>query len=180
MTSLYALTSELSKLETKIQSHAELLFSDDPTEAERARQELEDLLTDEADTKAAMATKADAWCWVIDKTRARAAERKAHAQRLASLARSDADRADRLQDQLIELLLRREPDATGFELPEHKLTSRRTTAVQLDPELDAADLPNAYQRVAVEADKTALKAALTAGAVIAGAELVTRRSWRIG
>jgi DNA repair exonuclease SbcCD ATPase subunit len=180
--SLYSLSEEATRLEAQIREQAELLFSDDPTEADQARQQLEALLSDEADTREALQRKADAWCWVIDRARATAAERKAHAQRLAELAAADEAKADRLQDQLVSLLLRAQPDATSFELPDHKLTSRRSVAVELDPDLLPCDLPEAYQRskTTVSADKTALKAALTAGATIPGAQLVERRSWRLG
>jgi hypothetical protein len=180
--SLYGLSQDALLLESRIREQAELLFSEDPTEAERARLELEALLSDEADTKEALQRKADAWCWVIDRVRATAAERKAHAQRLVELATADEAKADRLQDQLVGLLLHIQPDATSFELPDHKLTSRRSVAVELDPDLQPFDLPEAYQRTktTVSADKTAIKAALQAGTTIPGAQLVERRSWRIG
>lgn len=178
--SLYSLSTEAITLETQIREQAELLFSDDPAEVEQARATLEALLSDEADTREALQRKADAWCWVIDRARATAAERKAHAKRLAELAVADEAKADRLQDQLITLLLRTQPDATSFELPDHKLTSRRSEAVQLEAE--PVDLPEQYQRVVtrVDADKTAIKSALKAGATIPGAHLVERRSWKIG
>lgn len=178
--SLYGLSTDAIQLETQIREQAELLFSDDPDEVGAARATLEALLSDEADTREALQRKADAWCWVIDRARATAAERKAHAKRLAELAAADEAKADRLQDQLVTLLLRTQPDATSFELPDHKLTSRRSEAVELDTE--PMDLPQQYQRVVtrVDADKTAIKAALKAGATIPGAQLVTRRSWRIG
>lgn len=178
--SLYGLTDEAIKLETQIREAAEQLFSDDPAEVEAARLELEALLSDEADTREALARKADAWCWVIDRARATAAERKAHAQRLRELAAADEAKADRLQDQLVALLLRTEPDATTFELPDHKLTSRKSEAVELEAE--PIDLPAEFQRVVtrVDPDKTAIKAAIKAGTTVPGAQLVTRRSWRIG
>lgn len=178
--SLYDLTQEAIILETKIRQEAELLCSDDTTEARIARDELEYLLTRENDNKEALQRKADAWCWVIDRVRATAAERKAHAKRLTELAAADEKKADALQDHLIALLLRRQPDATTFELPDHKLTSRRSEAVELDA--DPADLPEQFQRVVtrIDADKTAIKVAIKAGATVPGAQLVTRRSWKIG
>lgn len=178
--SLYGLSTEAITLETQIREQAELLFSDDPAEVDAARATLEALLSDEADTREALQHKADAWCWVIDRARATAAERKAHAKRLQELAAADEAKADRLQDQLVALLLRTQPDATSFELPDHKLTSRRSEAVELNTE--PMDLPAEFQRVVtrVDADKTAIKAALKAGTPVPGAQLVTRRSWKIG
>ena len=86
-----------------------------------------------------------------------------------------------LQDRLIGALGRVDPDATTWPLPEHKLTSRRVTSVELDPELQAADLPEEFQRVKTtySADKTAMAAALKAGQQIDGATLIERRSWKI-
>lgn len=177
--SLYALSEDATRLEAQIREQAELLFSDDPAEVDAARATLEALLSNEADTREALQRKADAWCWVIDRARATAAERKAHAKRLAELAAADEAKADRLQDQLITLLLRSQPDATTFELVDHKLTSRRSEAVELDAELSIADLPTDCIRVKREADKTAIKAALKAGQAVPGARLVERRSWSI-
>jgi DNA repair exonuclease SbcCD ATPase subunit len=177
--SLYSLTEEATRLETQIREQAERLFSDDSTEVEQARATLEALLSNEADTREALQRKADAWCWVIDRARATAAERKAHAKRLAELAAADEHKADQLQDQLIALLLRSHPDATTFELADHKLISRRSEAVELDAE--PMDLPKQFQRVVtrIDPDKTAIKAALKAGTTVPGAHLVERRSWTI-
>jgi hypothetical protein len=100
---------------------------------------------------------------------------------VAALAEQAEYSAETLQDQLIAALSRVDPDATKWELPAHKLTSRRSTAVELDPDLLPEDLPEQYRRVKVttSADRTALAAALKAGATVEGAQLVERRSWKI-
>lgn len=179
--SLYGLSDEATRIESQIRYAAERLMSDDADEAAEARSTLEALLTAEEDTRAALATKADAWCWVIDRVRATAAERKAQSRRLAELAKGDEQKADRLQEQLVSLLLRVQPDATRFELPHHQLISRRSTAVELDADLEPIDLPEQYQRrvTRIDADKEAIKAALKAGEDVPGTQLVERRSWRI-
>lgn len=179
--SLFALTGDALRLQAKIDRAAELLFSDDPIEAEEARSTLENLIASEADNLKAVEAKADAWCWVIDRIRARAAAQAAHAQRLKDLAAEAEQRADVLQDHLVEALGKVKPDATKWDLPSHKLTSRKSTAVELDPDLDPADLPEDYCRVKTtySADKTAIKTALAAGATIEGAQLVERRNWTI-
>lgn len=179
-TSLYGLTQEAMILEARISKEAELLCSDDSSEVNAARAELEYLLLQENETREALLAKADAWCWAIDRMRAAAAERKAHAKRLAELAAADEAKADQLQDQLISLLLRVQPDATSFELPAHKVSSRRSEAVELDAE--PMDLPPQFQRLVtrIDADRTAIKAAIKAGTTVPGAHLVERRSWRIG
>jgi soluble lytic murein transglycosylase-like protein len=116
---------------------------------------------------------------VIDHMRAQADARAAHAQRLKDLASSAQQQADALQERLIAALQKVAPDETRWELPEHKITSRRSQAVELTAE--AMDLPEQFQRVktTVSADKTALAAALKGGAQIEGCSLVERRSWSI-
>jgi hypothetical protein len=103
----------------------------------------------------------------------------AHAQRLKDLATSAQQQADALQERLIAALQKVAPDETRWELPEHKITSRKTTAV--DVTADALELPGQYQRIktTITADKTALAAALKGGAQIEGCALVERRSWSI-
>lgn len=179
--SLFALTSEAAVLAARIDNTAERLFSDDPAEVAAASEALEQLISAEASNRAAMAAKADAWCWVIDQLRSRADAQREHAQRLARLAEQAEHRAQTLQDQLVLALSRVDPDATRWELPSHKLTSRKTQAVEIDPDIAAEDLPEQFRRVrtTTSADKTALAAALKAGQAVEGAQLVERRSWRI-
>jgi hypothetical protein len=82
---------------------------------------------------------------------------------------------------LISVLQRIDPDATTWKLPDHKISSRRVASIELDLDTMPADLPEQYQRTktTVSADKTALKAAISSGAVIDGVKLVERRSWSI-
>lgn len=179
MTSLFDLTSYARQLQAQIDTTAEGLFSDDPEEAAAAAKGLEALITAEADNRAALANKADAWCWLISELRATAAARKEHADRLRELADEAECRAEVLQARLVMALQCVDPDATKWELPQHKLTSRRSTAVDL--QVDATDLPEQFQRVktSITADRQALAAALKAGDAVPGAQLVERRSWQI-
>ena len=179
MATLFDLTGEALHLQRQINESAELLFSDDPDEAAAATMALENLISAESDNRKAVEAKADAWCWVIDHMRAQADARAAHAQRLKDLATSAQQQADALQERLIAALQKVAPDETRWELPEHKITSRKTTAVDLTAM--AWNLPEQFQRVktTVTADKTALAAALKGGAQIEGAALVERRSWSI-
>lgn len=178
---LFALTGEALQLQGRINAAAELLFSDDPAEVAEATATLESLISAEADNRRAVEAKADAWCWAIDHIRAQAAARAEHARRLAELAAAAEQQAEVLQDRLVAALQKVDPEVTTWKLSEHTLASRRTTAVELDPELVAADLPDEFRRVKTtySADKTALKAALAGGATIDGARLVERRSWKI-
>jgi hypothetical protein len=179
MATLFDLTGEALHLQRQINELAELLFSDDPDEAAAATAELEALIAFESGNRRALESKADAWCWVIDHMRAQADARAAHAQRLKDLAASAQQQADALQERLIAALQKVAPDETRWELPEHKITSRKTTAVDLTAM--AWNLPEQFQRVktTVSADKTALAAALKGGAQIEGCSLVERRSWSI-
>lgn len=201
--SLFALTGDALRLQNRINEAAEQLFSDDPAEVAVATAELEALIDAEAGNRKAVEAKADAWCWVIESLRARAAAQTEHAKRLTALAKEAEHQADVLQDRLVTALQRIDPDATSYKLPEHKITSRKSTAVELDPDLDPEDLPGDLQRTKIEADKAAIKtkieasiaaavaaagpdeeAAAKARAVaivsaVPGASLVERRSWKI-
>ena len=181
MATLFELTGAALTLQRQIDESAELLFSDDPAEVAGATATLEGLISSESDNRKAVEAKADAWCWVIDQIRAQAGARAAHAQRLKDLATTAEHQAEVLQDRLIAALAKVDPDATRWELPEHKISSRFTASVQLDPDVEPADLPDGYVRVKTtySADKTALAAALKAGVEIDGAALVHRRSWSI-
>jgi hypothetical protein len=181
MATLFELTGEALTLQRQIDSAAELLFSDDPAEAAAATATLEGLINSELDNRRAVESKADAWCWVIDQLRAQAKARADHAQRLKDLAAAAEQQAEVLQDRLISALSKVDADATRWELPSHKLTSRFTSSVQLDPDVEPADLDEPFRRTktTITADKTALAAALKAGVEIPGAALVHRRSWSI-
>jgi hypothetical protein len=180
-TSLFAITSEATLLAARIDDTAERLFSDDPADVAAATAALEQLITAEASNRSALAAKADAWCWVIDQLRAKADAQREHSQRLARMAEQAEHRAQALQDQLVRALGHVDPDATRWELPSHKLSSRKTTSVEIDPDVAPDDLPEQFRRVktTTSADRTALAAALKAGEAIDGARLVERRSWKI-
>jgi hypothetical protein len=178
-TTLYALTGDALKLQARIDEAAADLFSDDPAVVAAATATLEGLISAESDNKQAILAKADAWCWVIDSLRARSDARKARAIALDGLAADDKQQADSLQAYLLAALQKIDPEATKWDLPEHKLTSRKTTAVDLLAEV--ADLPEEFVRVKTvhSADKTAIAAALKQGQQIDGCSLVERRSWKI-
>jgi hypothetical protein len=176
--SLWQLGIEAQELTTAISQLAEQLEADDEDSRAQALAELEAALLAEEGNKAALAAKADATCWVIEHLRGQAAYRQQQAKRLTELSRSDAGRADALEESLVLVLTRLQPAATRFSFPNHELRSTRSTAVAienealLDPEWLAV-------KTTFQADKTAIKAALKAGQEITGAQLISRRSWRI-
>ena len=178
---LFALTSEAANVAAQIDAAAERLFSEDPADVAAATAELEQLITAEASNRAALTAKADAWCWVIDQLRSQADAQREHSQRLARMAEQAEHRAQVMQDQLIRALSHVDPAATRWELPSHKLASRSSTAVEIDPDLLPGDLPEQFCRTktSISADKTAIAAALKAGETVPGCTLTTRRSWSI-
>ena len=175
--SLWQLGIEAQELTTTIGQLAEQLEADDDTRAQ-ALAEVEAALLAEEHNKAALAAKADATCWVIEHLRGQAAYRQQQAKRLTELSRSDASRADALEDSLVLVLTRLQPTATRFSFPNHELTSRKSQAVEIDDE-DALDPQWLSFTTTSKPDKAAIKEALKAGGEIIGAQLISRRSWRI-
>ena len=175
--SLWQLGIEAQELTTTIGQLAEQLEADDDTRAQ-ALAELETALLAEEHNKTALAAKADATCWVIEHLRGQAAYRQQQAKRLTELSRSDASRADALEDSLVLMLTRLQPTANRFSFPNHELTSRKSQAVENDDE-DALDPQWLSFSTTSKPDKAAIRDALKAGQLIPGAQLLSRRSWRI-
>jgi hypothetical protein len=180
--SLWQLGIKAQELTTTIGQLAEQLEADDDTRAQ-ALAELEAALLAEEGNKQALAAKADATCWVIEHLRGQAAYRQQQAKRLTELSRfdgsrADASRADALEDSLVLVLTRLQPSATRFSFPNHELSSRKSQAVEID---DEDSLPSEWlaHKTISQPDKAAIKEALKAGHLIPGAQLVSRRSWRI-
>jgi hypothetical protein len=115
-------------------------------------------------------------CWQRRATRR--PYRQQQAKRLTYLARSDAGRADALEESLVLVLTRLQPQATRFSFSNHELTSRRSQAVEIDDEQALA--PEWLTvKTTTQPDKAAIKEALKAGQQIPGAQLLSRRTWRI-
>jgi len=154
------------------------LYGDDPEEAAIAVKDLEDLLLREASNREAFQRKADSYCYVISQLKGQAEWRCKEAERLEALASDDLQRAKRLEDLLIRVLTSLAPDETSFELPSHRITSRKSEAVEIDED---ADLPEPYwtEKSTRTPNKTSIKQAIRAGASWPGVRVVERRSWRI-
>jgi hypothetical protein len=71
------------------------------------------------------------------------------------------------------------PDETKFELPSHRISSRRSEAVEVD---DPIDLPEQFVRLktTLMADRTAIKEALKAGQRCPAPGWWNGGSWKIG
>ncbi len=176
--SLWQLGIEAQELTTAIGQLAEQLETDDPEQRASALAELEAALLAEEGNKQALFAKADATCWVIEHLRGQAAYRQQQAKRLSDLARSDAGRADALEESLVFVLTQLQPSATRFSFPNHELSSRKSSAVVIDDE-EALDSEWLAVTTTTKPDKAAIKEALKAGRQITGAQLLSRRSWRI-
>jgi len=175
--SLWQLGIEAQEITTAIGQLAEKLEADADTCAQ-ALAELEAALLAEEGNKQALAAKADATCWVIEHLRGQAAYRQQQAKRLTELSRSDSSRADALEESLVLVLTRLQPSATRFSFPNHELSSRKSQAVEIDDE-EALDPQWLSFTTTSKPDKAAIKEALKAGRHIEGAQLLSRRSWRI-
>jgi DNA repair exonuclease SbcCD ATPase subunit len=176
--SLWQLGIKAQELTTSISQLAEQLQSDDDDSRSQALAELEAALMAEEGNKQALAAKADATCWVIEHLRGQAAYRQQQAKRLTELSRSDAGRADALEESLVLVLTRLQPAATRFSFPNHELTSRRSQSVEIDDEQALA--PEWLTvKTTTQPDKAAIKQALKAGQQIPGVQLLSHRSWRI-
>lgn len=176
--SLWQLGIESQDLTTTIAQLAERLETDEPDERQQVLGELEAALLADEGNKRALSAKADAICWVIEHLRGQGAYRQQQAKRLSDLARSDAGRADALEESLVFVLTQLQPAATRFSFPNHELSSRKSSAVVIDDE-QALDSEWLAVTTTTKPDKAAIKEALKAGRHIEGAQLLNRRSWRI-
>lgn len=121
--------------------------------------------------KADFAAKVENTALYIEELDARVDALKAKEQELAKRRKAFEKRADWLRGYLTAALDK------PFESDAVKITFRKSTSV----ECDVSKLPAEYVKVKTtcEADKTALKAALTSGAIISGASLVEKRNIKI-
>ena len=76
------------------------------------------------------------------------------------------------------VLTRLQPSATRFSFPNHELSSRKSQSVEIDDE-EVLDPQWLSFTTTSKPDKSAIKEALKAGRHIEGAQLLSRRSWRI-
>ena len=177
--SLWQLGIEAQELTTAIGQLAEQLEADDPEQHASALAELEAALLAEEGNKAALAAKADATCWVIEHLRGQAAYRQQQAKRLTDLSRSRCP-PGRCPGGIADLCPH--PAAAGrppaSRSPITSSASRKSQAVVIDDE-EALDPEWLTVTTTTKPDKNAIKEALKAGRQITGAQLLSRRSWRI-
>lgn len=110
----------------------------------------------------ALEEKADNTAAVITELESRARVRREEADRLADLARADAEKAKRLEFALMTLLRAagtRKIDGSRFVVAIQKNGGKRKLIVDIDP----ASLPERFQRVFIEANGEAIRQAIDAG-----------------
>ncbi len=175
---LWQLGIEAQSLTAQIAALAARLELEDPELVQSALGELESVLLQEEGNKQKLSDKADATCWVIDHLRAQASYRQQQAKRLSDIAKADQARADALEQSLLYVLTRLQPEATRFSFPNHELTSRKSTVVEII-DLDKIAAEWLVVKTSTAPDKNAIKEALKKGLEVSGAALLYRRSWKI-
>lgn len=125
---------------------------------------------------AALDEKADAIACYIKDEKALAEALKAEEAALAARRKAHEKKAGGLQDYLGAMLTAAGKDK--LETARAKLSFRRSEAVIVD-NLDTIPAEYRREKVTVEADKTAIKAAIKDGVVVEGARLEERRSLQI-
>lgn len=175
---LWQLGIEAQSLTAQIAALAARLELEDPELVQSALGELESVLLQEEGNKQKLSDKADATCWVIDHLRAQASYRQQQAKRLSDIAKADQARADALEQSLLYVLTRLQPEATRFSFPNHELTSRKSTVVEII-DLDKIAAEWLVVKTSTAPDKNAIKEALKKGLEVSGAALLNRRNWKI-
>jgi len=113
----------------------DLANSDDPERQAEAETLIEALLKQSADNQAALHRKANAICHVHESLLAKAAHlRQVAADRIAK-AEAEERAAERLCQYLSRCLSALNPGQTKFALPEFTVSSRKSEAVEVDPDL---------------------------------------------
>jgi len=175
---LWQLGIEAQSLTAQIAALAEQLEAEDPALAQTALGELESVLLQEEGNKQKLSDKADATCWVIDHLRAQANYRAAQAKRLADIAKADNTRADALETSLLYVLTRLQPEAKRFSFPNHEITSRKSTVVEII-DVDKITAEWLQVKTITTPDKNAIKDAIKKGTKVEGAAVINRTNWKI-
>ncbi|MBD2180493.1 siphovirus Gp157 family protein [Aerosakkonema funiforme] len=119
--------------------------------------------------------KLDNYAALISELEAKAAVRKAEAKRLAELAAADEKRAQMLKERLkwfFEVNNLKTVDTARYKLSMTKHGGK--APLLLDESVSPTELPEKFQKITVEPDKTAIRAALEAGEELEFAQLGDR------
>lgn len=133
--SLYELSLEVQEVDGQLALALDLANSDDPERQAEAEALIESLLKQSADNQAVLHRKANAICHVHESLLAKAAHlRRVAADRIAK-AEAEERAAERLCQYLSRCLSALNPGQTKFALPEFTVSSRKSEAVEVDPDL---------------------------------------------
>lgn len=143
----------------------------------QAVQDLEGELTPELEAdltaiEVAMDEKLKACCCVLKNLDALAELHAAEIKRLTERKRAIEARHERLK----EWVAKSAPEE-GWSNGVHTLAWRKSKSVEV--EIDAEKLPLEFSRMKFEANKTAIKEAIEAGAVVEGCKLVEKKSLQV-
>ena len=109
-------------------------------------------------------------CWIKD-GKAESEAIKAEKQALEKRQKVAENKAESLKNFLRVYL-----NGEKFKDGRCSISYRKSTSTKIDENLDVNTLPDEYKRVKIEADKTAIKDALSAGIEIKGCSLVENTS----
>lgn len=114
-------------------------------------------------------SKCEGYVYVIRELKSRSQFIKDEAKRLLDAARTYDKSIERLENSLLQSIVQLGNIKTNFV----SISTRRNKSVEIDSDVE---LPLAYQRVKVEANKTAIKEALESGIDVPGARIVENYS----
>ena len=122
-------------------------------------------------------TKRQGYVYVIKNSLSSAENHKGVAKEFDARAKAHINLAKRLKERL--LFDMQASDEESVPAGEFRIKRQRNSQASLNVDVDAEALPEAYQRITIEADKDALRYALNAGEVIDGVNLETGEHIRI-
>lgn len=139
---------------------------------------LQCLISQDLDSKDQMHAKADAYCHVIEQLGKQAQNLREVSKSRLEYARSIEAQRNRLQKTLVNVLTTLNPGQTKFDLPEHRIASRRSEVVDV---YDIDKVPDRFIKVEKSADKSGIKQAIKQGTFdpSQGAHLVPNTTWTI-
>lgn len=157
---LYKIKEEYREWQQKIISQDGELFDEDI----EALNNLEAIAED----------KIEAYAVIIKESLSEAEMYKAEADRLTSIAKKKINLADKLKTNLDNFM--KEQGREKFESVKTKISYRKSTALEIDC---TAEVPEKFQKIKTEIDKTAITNFLKEGNVLEGFQLVERRNIQI-
>lgn len=114
-------------------------------------------------------SKCEGYVSVIGQLKSKSELLKREAKRLLDAARTYDKSVERLEDNLLSSIVQLGPVKTNFV----SISTRRNKSVEI---AEDAEIPLQYQRVKIEANKTAIKEALESGIDVPGATIVEKFS----